>query len=50
MSSTKILFEVEEATKNKAQEKAKKEGISLTAILVNALRSYNSGELELGLR
>lgn len=50
MTSTKILFEVEEATKVKAQEKAKKDGISLTAILVNSLRSYNAGELELGLR
>lgn len=50
MSSTKILFEIEEATKNKAQQKAKNEGISLTAILVNALRAYNSGELQIGLK
>ena len=50
MSTTKILFEVEEATKVKAQEKAKKDGISLTAILVNALRSYNAGELDIWLR
>ncbi|MBI5414894.1 hypothetical protein HZA38_05275 [Candidatus Peregrinibacteria bacterium] len=46
---TQISFTADEELKNKAMEKAKKEGITLKTLLVYSMRSFVEGEITLHL-
>jgi len=48
--STQIVFKANEELKKKAMEKAKSEGVTLKAVLYNALKLYIDGKLNFGLQ
>lgn len=45
--NTKILFNTDKKLKEKAMKQAKKEGLTLSAVLNLALESYVNGRLEI---
>ena len=47
--TTQISFTADKSLKNKAMEKAKKEGITLKAFLTYSMRSYVEGKMKLDL-
>ncbi len=49
-SITQVTFTTEASLKNQALEKARREGITLKALLTMAMRSYISNNLTVGVR
>ncbi|MFA5820719.1 MAG: hypothetical protein WC873_01265 [Candidatus Gracilibacteria bacterium] len=47
---TQIVFKADKALKDEAMEKAKSEGVTLKAVLYNALKLYIEGKLSFGLQ
>lgn len=47
--TTQISFTADESLKNKAMEKAKREGITLKALLTYSMRSFVEGKMKLDL-
>lgn len=46
---TSLTINIEDPLKASAQKKAKKDGVTLTFIVTQALRAYNDGRLQFGL-
>ena len=47
---TQIVFKADKTLKDKAMEKAQSEGVTLKAVLYNALKLYIEGKLNFGLQ
>lgn len=47
---TQIVFKTEKALKDEAMKKAQSEGVTLKAVLYNALKLYVEGKLNFGLQ
>lgn len=47
--TTQISFTADKVLKDEALEKARQDGITLKALLINAMKSYVAGEIALGL-
>ena len=47
---TQIVFKADKALKDQAMEKAQSEGLTLKAVLFNALKLYIDGKLNFGLQ
>ena len=48
--STQVVFKTDKSMKDKAMKKAKAEGVTLKAVLYNALKLYTEGKLSFGLQ
>ncbi len=48
--NTQIVFKADSALKNQAMKKAQSEGVTLKAVLYNALKLYIEGKLSFGLQ
>lgn len=48
--TSQIVFKTDEELKKKAMKKAKIEGVTLKAVLYNALKLYTEGKLNFGLQ
>lgn len=48
--TTQIVFKADESLKNQAMKKAQSEGVTLKAVLYNALKLYIEGKLSFGLQ
>lgn len=46
---TSLTINLEEPLKNNVQKKAKKDGVTLTFVVVQALKAYKDGKLQFGL-
>ena len=47
---TQIVFKTEKSLKDEAMKKAQSEGVTLKAVLYNALKLYTAGKLNFGLQ
>lgn len=47
MNTTKVIFNVPTAVKNAAAKRAKREGLTLTALFTHAARAYGVGDLDI---
>ncbi len=46
-TTTKVIFNVPTAVKNAAAKRAKREGVTLTALFTHAARAYGAGDLDI---
>ena len=47
MNTTKVIFNIPTSVKNAAAKRAKREGLTLTALFAQAARAYGAGELNI---